>query len=362
MQRAKGHIRGTFFFEEGFTGYPAAVMSFEQGPIRPPSEARSLLVRVSRNCPWNRCAFCPVYKGTRFSLRSADEVLADLDAMKRLRGGHWRTAFLQDADPLSTKPAELVRILEGLRERFPSVQRVTAYARSRSLARLGLEDLCSLRAAGLDRVHVGFETGCDAVLALVEKGVRREQQIRGCRKAVQAGFELSVYVMPGLGGAEHSSAHADDTASALRDIEPHFVRLRTTVALPGTPLHSLGEQGRWTPLGENETLVELRRFLAGLGDLHTRLESDHVLNLLMELRGDLPRELPGLLATIDGFLARPLRQQQRYALARRLGWTMSLRHFDKLDLEQEAEEALCSLEEQGRDIGEVLALLRGRTM
>jgi radical SAM superfamily enzyme YgiQ (UPF0313 family) len=40
---------------------------FEQGPIRPPSEAASLLIRVTRNCPWNRCTFCPVYKGSRFS-------------------------------------------------------------------------------------------------------------------------------------------------------------------------------------------------------------------------------------------------------------------------------------------------------
>ena len=59
---------------------------FEQGPIRPPSEAGSLLVRVSRNCPWNRCAFCPVYKGTKFSLRGVEEVLADLDAMRKLYG------------------------------------------------------------------------------------------------------------------------------------------------------------------------------------------------------------------------------------------------------------------------------------
>ena len=337
-------------------------MHFEQGPIRPPSEARSLLVRVSRNCPWNRCAFCPVYKGAEFSLRTADEVLADLDAMKAQLGDRYRTAFLQDADPLSTKPAELVRILEGLRERFPSVQRVTAYARSRSLSRLSLEDLQSLRDAGLDRVHVGLESGCDAVLVLVSKGVKREQQIRGCKKAVAAGFELSVYIMPGLGGAEHSDAHADDSASAVAAIGPHFVRLRTTVAMPGTPLHALQEQGAWQPISELATMAELRRFLAGLAGLHTRLESDHVLNLLMELRGDLPRELPELLGVIDRFLAQPLRQQQRYALARRAGWCMSLVHYEHLGLEEQAEQALAELEAQGRDVDGVLTMLRGRTI
>jgi hypothetical protein len=337
-------------------------MPFEQGPIRPPSEARSLLVRVNRSCPWNRCAFCPVYKGIPFSLRGADEVIADLDAMRDRLGDRYSTAFLQDADPLSTRPADLQRILEALRERFPSVQRVTAYARSRSLARLGLAQLQALRSAGLDRVHVGLETGCDAVLALVDKGARREQQIRGCSAAVAAGLELCVYVMPGLGGEEHSLAHADDTASAIAAIGPQFVRLRSTVAVPGTPLHGLWDQGRWTPLGELATLAELRRLLLRLEGVHTRLESDHVLNLLMELRGDLPRELPALLGLLDAFLARPLRQQQRYALARRAGWCMSLVHYEHLGLEAQAEAALTELEVAGRDLDAVLIQLRGRSL
>jgi len=34
---------------------------FEQGPIRPPSEANSLLIRITRNCPWNRCTHETVY-------------------------------------------------------------------------------------------------------------------------------------------------------------------------------------------------------------------------------------------------------------------------------------------------------------
>jgi radical SAM superfamily enzyme YgiQ (UPF0313 family) len=52
---------------------------FEQGRIRPPSEAGSLLIRITRNCPWNRCTFCPVYKGTKFSLRPVAHVLKDID-------------------------------------------------------------------------------------------------------------------------------------------------------------------------------------------------------------------------------------------------------------------------------------------
>jgi len=57
---------------------------FEQGPIRPPSEARSLLIRATRNCPWNHCEFCPVYKGSKFSLRTVEEVKADIETIKEM--------------------------------------------------------------------------------------------------------------------------------------------------------------------------------------------------------------------------------------------------------------------------------------
>ena len=57
-------------------------LAFEQGPIRPPNEARSLLLRITRNCPWNQCLFCPVYKRRKFSLRSVEEIKEDIQAAR----------------------------------------------------------------------------------------------------------------------------------------------------------------------------------------------------------------------------------------------------------------------------------------
>ena len=197
--------------------------TFEQGPIRPPSEAYSLLLRVTRNCPWNRCAFCPVYKGQKFSKRGREEVLADIAAMRfwmeeisarsrqlgaggdlslptlaeierrdpanpYLRAlllfllGGAETAFLQDADSLVIPTADLAAILERLRQAFPSLTRVTSYARARTLSRLAKEPLQALRAAGLNRIHVGLESGSDTVLKIMNKGVTAEQQILAGRK------------------------------------------------------------------------------------------------------------------------------------------------------------------------------------
>ncbi len=333
---------------------------YEQGPIRPPSEAFSLLVRVSRNCPWNRCAFCPVYKGRKFSLRSADEVLADLDEMKRELGDRPRTVFLQDANPLLTRPDDLVRIVEGIRERFPGVERITAYARSHTLYRRKLEDLRRIRRAGLDRLHVGMESGCDAVLELVDKGTTREEQIVGGRRAREAGFELSEYVMPGLGGRRLSDRHADDTASALVAIAPDFVRLRTTAVIPGTPLAELEQRGEFQPLGEVELVREIRRMLAGLEGLDTRLESDHLLNLLMELRGDLPADLPRLLGICDELLDLPAAVRNKFILARRLGWQVPLGQVDQVALDPELDRVMQRLEREGGDPETLFAEIRKR--
>jgi hypothetical protein len=317
------------------------VQGFEQGPIRPPSEAHSLLVRINRNCPWNRCAFCPVYKGERFSTRTADEVLADLDALRRAYGPDGpRTVFLQDANPLLLATGELVRILEGIRERFPHVSRVTAYARSRTLARRPPEELARLRAAGLDRLHVGLESGSDEVLSLVDKGATRADCLEAGRRAKAAGFELSCYVMPGLGGRTRSVLHADETASALVQMRPDFVRLRTTAVVPGSGLARLQAEGRFEPCGEVELVAEIRRLVEGLGELRTRLESDHVLNLLMELEGELPGARPALLALCDRFLGLPAEERARFVLARRLGFMGRLEDYLRPEVRAELVRAL----------------------
>ena len=116
---------------------------YEQGVIRPPSEAQSLLVRVTRNCPWNQCLFCPAYKGVKFSRRTVEEVKTDIDNMAREYAGHMsviKSAFLQDADSLVLKTSEILEILNYLRSKFPAIERITTYARSTTLKRKTVDE------------------------------------------------------------------------------------------------------------------------------------------------------------------------------------------------------------------------------
>lgn len=332
---------------------------FEQGPIRPPSEAQSLLIRVTRNCPWNRCTFCPVYKGESFSLRPLDHVLRDIDAVygyiERLRqyakeygertpgylqtlspdqspedvgvfhaamqwfGTGMRSVFLQDANSLIMKPGELVQALTHLRVRFPEIRRITSYARAHTVAARKRADLQALADAGLNRVHIGLESGSDAVLARVQKGVTKAKHIEAGRAIRETGMELSEYYMPGLGGRDLSREHALESADALNQIHPHFIRIRTLAIPQNTPLYEEWESGGFQKCTDRETAEELHAFIAQLDGITSTIKSDHILNLFDDLQGVLPEDKPRMLAILEAFLGMDPGRQALYQLGRRLG-------------------------------------------
>jgi len=300
-------------------------LSFEVGPIRPPSEggSHSLLLRATRNCPWSRCKFCYglIYNREKFQLRTVDDIKKDIDAAREIaeaiKGASWKlgyggavnedvgtvlirsdpslntnqsfilvfnwlyfggkTVFLQDANTLIMPSNELVEVLKYLKETFPTIERVTSYARAKTLAKKTPEELKELRKAGLSRLHVGLETGDDELLKYVDKGVTSAEQIQAGKKAKEAGFELSEYVMPDLGGRARSDQHARNTAKVLNEINPDFIRLRPFVPGPGIPLYEDCSKGVLQLSSPHERLQEIRILVENL-NVTSRLCFDHFLN------------------------------------------------------------------------------------
>ncbi len=333
-------------------------MFIEQGPIRPPSEAESLLIRVTRNCPWNKCAFCKTFKGEKFSRRPVEDVLADVDTTSRVAGqlkqishelgrqgkitaevvheaskrhghlhyhvGAWlynggKNVFLQDANSLIIKTDDLARIVSYIRQTFPAVDRITTYARADTVARKDVHELTALREAGLNRIHMGMESGSDLVLKLIQKGVTAAQLEEAGRKIKVAGISVCWYVMPGLGGRQYSREHALETAARINAVNPEHVRFRTLSVLKGTPLHDLMVDGKFEPLDEDEIVAEIRLLIESLHGVTTTLVSDHILNLLQELEGTLPGDKDRLLGIIDRYLALPAGEKANYQVGRRAG-------------------------------------------
>jgi len=307
------------------------VMSFSVGPIRPPPEAHSLLIRVTRNCPWNRCQFCSVFKGEKFQLRTVAEVKEDILAARRLvdavqewadqtgypvtevagyngivwlEEGYVSSAFLQDSDSLIMPTEPLAEIVTFLCETFPTLERVCSYARGKTVARKKLEELQKLRGAGLSRLYVGLETGDDELLAYTQKGATADEMVRAGRKAIEAGFELSEYLMPGLGGRERWQQHARNSARVLNEINPHFIRLRTLHLAEGTPLYEKARQGEFHVQSIEEVLIEIRTLIEDLDVASKLITSDQAFNFFIgEVDGQLPEDKGRLFEAIDYALA-----------------------------------------------------------
>ena len=352
---------------------------FELGPIRPPSEANSLLLRITRNCPWNKCKFCGLYRGEKFSVRPVDHLIEDIDTIRTLvdqirdvmqqpdadyrhlsalqtglsmgdqlafqtalswmRGG-MKSVFLQDANTLVIKPADLITILVYLHQTFPQIERVTSYARSRSVARIADEDLERMAQAGLNRIHIGMESAATEVLDFVNKGVDRQTHILAGLKVKRAGIELSEYFMPGLGGKEYSTAHVLESADALNQIDPDFIRIRTLAIPESVDLFQDVQAGSFTPLGDIEKAEELLLFLDKLEGINSTVKSDHILNLFQEVEGRLPEDKEQLTAPIRAFLALDPERKLLYLGGRRCGIFSRLSQLDDAELRGHAQRAM----------------------
>ena len=271
--------------------------NYDFPPFRPPSEANSLLLRVTRGCPWNRCTFCSMYKGMKFEIRDLEEILGDIELAMDLYGDRVRTIFIGDSNSLVAKTEMLVKILNALFSSFPHIERVTSYARAKTIAKKPLEDLIKIYQAGLTRLHVGLETGDRDLLKKIEKGATPEEMIEGGRKAKKAGFEYSLYVLLGVGGEEKWEQHAKGTAEVLNQVDPHFIRVRTFIPQPNSPLYEAMVEGSFQPASPETILKETKLLLEKL-QVTSQFLSDHISNLL-PLHGKLPEDKEKMIQMLE---------------------------------------------------------------
>ena len=292
----------------------------EQLVIRPPSEWRSILVRATRGCKWNRCLFCGIYPGLGepvFSVRPLDEIKRDillLKARTRLVGG---TAFVGDSDPLQIGVENFAEIANRIRAAFPRLKRLTCYARASTLWKIGEPGIRRLAEAGLNRVHVGLETGDPELLKYHRKGQSPKTVIESAEWLKRAGIEMSCYVLLGLGGADKWRQHADNTAVVLNKANPEFVRIRRIWIYksdrdggPECPLWPEIRAGRFIPQSPEGTALELRRLIEGLNGIASFITCDHANNYI-RIEGRMPQDKAAMMEAVDVFLSLPASERQR---------------------------------------------------
>ncbi|MCE5274813.1 MAG: radical SAM protein [Deltaproteobacteria bacterium] len=273
-------------------------MDYDMPLFRPPSEARSLIFQVTLGCSWNRCLFCAMYKTKNFLVRPFDEVERDVIEMSR-RYPETRKIFLADGDPLAAPTDYLLKVLDLMNERFPSLQRISSYAGPTNLKAKTIEELRMFRERKLDVLYLGIETGNDELLKRIRKGATAQQIIDASRKAIEAGLRMSTFIILGLGGVDGSHAHAKDSARVANAIDPQF--LATLTLMLGEYERIYEEKimgGGFKLIDKSQSLQELRWFIEDLELTDCKFGSEHASNYL-PITGTLPKDKEEILGHID---------------------------------------------------------------
>jgi radical SAM superfamily enzyme YgiQ (UPF0313 family) len=278
-------------------------MEYDFPLFRPPSEARSLIFQVTLGCSWNRCLFCTSYRTKEFLVRPFEAVERDIVEMS---GWHpdARKIFLADGDPMAAPTDYLLRVLDLLNRRFPSLERISTYAGPTNLMAKTPEELRMLKERKLDLLYLGIETGNDELLKRVGKGATAEQIVEGSRKALQAGLRMSAFIILGLGGVDGSHEHAKDSARVVNRIGPQFLATLTLMPCPDARAYEEKVMGGGFKLVDRkQSLQELRWFVEDLELVRCKFGTEHASNYLPITGMTLPGDKDEILRRIDKVLA-----------------------------------------------------------
>jgi radical SAM superfamily enzyme YgiQ (UPF0313 family) len=273
-------------------------MLYSEPLFRPPAEAHSLIVQVTEGCAYNRCLFCPMYKGKKFRVHSPAEIAAHLADLRSAYGPDQPRVFLADGDALVMEADALLAAMAQVRSAFPTARRFAAYGSVFSLEGKMRDDLLKLKAAGLRTVYLGLESGDEETLRRMGKHMEVKRMAETCCCVVEAGLNLSVMVVIGLGGRSRSRLHAEASARLVNEIGPSHTSL-LNLLLAHTPLAADPDYREFTL---KDYFSETAAFVAAI-ECRTIFRANHASNPVA-LEGVLPRDRGRILAQILAALAR----------------------------------------------------------
>ncbi|MBC2705552.1 radical SAM protein [Desulfobacula sp.] len=263
-------------------------MHYEGMMIRPPSEADSILLQVTLGCSHNKCTFCGTFREKRFNIKKDDVIFKDIE-FARKHCKRQNRVFICDGDAMIIPQKRLVNILKQIKDRIPWVERVGLYANTKSIGMKTDEQLKELHDLGVKIAYMGLESGDDQILKEIKKGADSAKMIKMGKRVKQAGIQLSITVLLGLGGRERSKIHARETGRVLSAIDPDFVGALTLMLVPGTELNDQHEKGDFELINPEEMLEELGLMIASTHLSDGLFHANHASNYL-PIRAKLPQE------------------------------------------------------------------------
>lgn len=263
----------------------------------PPLESKSALLEVTTGCSYRRCKFCD-FPRDAFSIFSMTEITRKVELLRLVIDGNPRIHLL-GCNPFCLHTRQLLSILAIVHDRLPCVREVSMYARADDILRKSREEIESLVSAGLTDLHIGLESGSNAVLSLHEKGESIEDIEEAMNILDQCGIRYHLTAIPGLGGKALSREHAVKTAAAISRHRPMSVWCIALKVWPDTPLSRMVEEGEFIPLSFEEILREEREMVSRINVNYPCLYVDSTVLNKYTIIGMLPEQKNSMLQQMD---------------------------------------------------------------
>lgn len=252
----------------------------------PHDEMTTLLLPVTLGCAYNKCYFCSMYKDVEYKRVSTNEMET------HLMNGYLYTEkiFLTGADPLTIGFDGMLEILGLIKKYLPYCARVACYASIRSLLKYSEEELSILHNEGLRLLYIGFETGRDDILELMNKPHTVRDAIIVAKKLNRANLMFNSIIMYGIAGEGESVNNAISTAKMINQFDVNSIITMNLIIFEGTKLDNLVKNGDFTPPNRSERLLEIKTLLEYLEvEKPTIFDTTHPTNII-KIKGTLPQD------------------------------------------------------------------------
>ncbi|WP_317310930.1 radical SAM protein [Clostridium thermobutyricum] len=265
---------------------------------RPPSEANSLIIQATLGCSHNKCSFCSMYKGKKFTIKPLEQIKEEILEFRKIYT-YVQRIFIADGDALIIPMNDLRELLKFIKNTFKECTRVTMYASPKSIRLKTIDELRELKNLGLEMVYMGIESGSEEILKDINKGATRDEIIQASKKIKESDIKLSATIISGIGGKEKTNLHAKDTGSIISIIKPNYVGVLSLMIEKNTEIEEKVKNDELEILSSFEILKEIKEILKNINtDEKIIFRSNHASNYV-SLKGNLPIDKDRLIEDID---------------------------------------------------------------
>ena len=246
---------------------------------RPPYEAESLRLQVTKGCSHNKCTFCYMYPDVKFSVCPIEEVRADIAEAAEINPDYERV-FLEHGDAFVLSADRLLEIADAIHEKLPKVKTIAMYASIQNIRQKTDDELKKLHDAGIGGLDIGVESGLDEALVYMNKGHTAKEAEEQLKRLTEAGIDYSFNAIIGCAGSDLWKENAEATAELINAVQPHLLFLGTLHAQKGCRLFEDMKNGTFKECTIGQLLDEQEHLIRCLDLKDTIYFGSHPSNLV----------------------------------------------------------------------------------